>query len=124
MVDRGGRQPMCHLHLLRLFTNHDEQNDAQEHARQDEHAAVGQLSMQDKGDYSYETREEQPQERADENRMSAEPKSVALQKQHNFEAFAVNRAEAEQSQSPDDSRLGSRRVIGGFKKVVFPLIVG
>jgi hypothetical protein len=101
-VDVRRRKPVGLLHLVGLLADHDQEDDPEQDAGEDEHLAVGHPLVGPEGDDRHDEGERQAEERAVEDRPSAELQVVALEKEDDLEALAVNRGEAEKHEAPKD----------------------
>ena len=91
---------MGELHLLRLFADHHQQYHSQEDARRNQHFSIRKPLLEDKRKDRNHARKNQAEQRSLQHDTSAQSQIIALQKEHDLEAFAVKRGKAEEEQSP------------------------
>src|SRR5262249_6664157 len=121
--NRRGRDPMRELHFLRLFADHHEQNDAQQNAGSDQHFAIRQFLLKDERQHRDDRRERDTEQRALQNNAAAEPQMIGLQKENDLKAFAIERREAKQDQSPQQRSLRGFAAVSVFKQALAATIV-
>ena len=78
---------------------------AEQHAGGDEHVAVGESLLHNECKNGDETGEAEAEERAFEDDAPAKAQVIGLQKEDDFEAFAVKGGEPEQDQTPNEARV-------------------
>src|SRR5207253_5138184 len=99
--NRRGRNPMRELHLLRLFTHYHQQHHAEQNAGCDQHFAIRKTLLEYECQHRDDPRERDSKQCAFQNYAAAETQMISLQKQDDFESFAIKRSESEQDQSPE-----------------------
>src|ERR1700681_4429013 len=98
---------MRELHLLRLFANHDEQNDTEKNAGGDQHFPVGQTSLQGESEDCDEGRKGQTEKCTLQHHPAAEAQIVTLEEEHNLESLSIQGGESEKNESPPKLFLGN-----------------
>jgi len=84
---------MRKLHLLRFFPNYDEQHDAEQDARGDQHLPVWQPVLAHEGKHADDRGERGSEQYSAKHDSTAELKAVALKKEHYLEPLPVQRGE-------------------------------
>lgn len=109
--DGGGGDPMGELHLLDLLADHDEEDNAEEHAGGLKHFAIGEFLLEVESDDGDDADEDKADGRAAEGDRAAELEIVSLQEENDLEAFAVEGEEAEEGETAPEGGAGDAGVV-------------